>query len=79
MSDVGLYQEPSSDPPTGQIDREKATLTLFLSLPPSLAHSLTLPFASSVLPDRQGLYAPDSRGTATLCRFRSACVPHGVE
>ena len=69
MSDVGLFQEPSSDPPTGQIDREKATLTLFLSLPPSLTDSLS--HSLSLSPPPSSLIAKVSTPPTVAGRRRS--------
>ena len=87
---VGLLPKPSSFPLTGQIDCEKATLSLsfFLSLSltlslslslsrsvaPSLAQRLTLLFSSSVIAKVSS--APTTRRRHSV---RSACVPHGVE
>ena len=73
MPDVGLVQKLPSDPPTGQIDCEKAALSHSPSLFPFLTHS---PFR--LIPDRQGLFRPRRDGDALLVK-RSARVPHRVE
>ena len=79
---VGLLPKPSSFPLTGQIDCEKATLSLSFFLSLSFSLSLSLSFSLSLrrsvarsethspfllVCDRQGLFRPDY-ATATLCQ-----------